>query len=132
MDAGLVIHEGRLTFEDEGFVKVADLGEWWAEEMDGLPLPLGGNAIRRDLGPTAIAEVSALLRASIADALKHRNEAIDWLIARGGALSTRSRVDQYLGMYANQRTLDYGPAGRTAIERFLRKLGYEGDIDFAP
>lgn len=131
VDAGLVIHEGRLTFEDEGFVKVVDLGEWWAERT-GLPLPLGGNAIRRSLGPDRIAATSALLRASIADGLAHREDAITWLLARGGALNARDRVDRYLGMYANDRTLDYGEAGRQGIAALLERLGWHAPIDFAP
>lgn len=132
VDAGLVIHEGRLTYEDEGFVKVADLGEWWAADTGGLPLPLGGNAIRRDLGSDTIRSVSAVLRDSIRHGLEHRDEAIDWLLARGGALKTRARVDEYLGMYANERTLDYGPDGRRAIELLLGRLGFEDQVDYAP
>lgn len=131
VDAGLVIHEGRLTFEDEGFVKVVDIGEWWAENT-GLPLPLGGNAIRRSLGAERIAQTSALLRASIADGLAHRDDAIDWLLARGGALKTRARVDKYLSMYANHRTLDYGPEGRRGIAVLLDRLGWHDAVDFAP
>ena len=138
VDAGLIIHEGRLTFEDEGFVQLADLGEWWAAETDGLPLPLGGNTIRRDLGPTVIAEVSALLRESIRHGLhEDREGAIAWLLARGGPLATRERVSAYLDMYANGRTLDYGEAGRAGIEAFLARGVAEGlfpevAVDFAP
>jgi 1,4-dihydroxy-6-naphthoate synthase len=131
VEAGLVIHEGRLTYADEGFVQIAELGEWWLAET-GLPLPLGGNAIRRDLGEERIAVVSAVLRESIADALRNREDAIDWLLDRGGALRTRERVDRYLGMYANSRTLDYGPDGRRAIQLLLTRLGYDRDVDFAP
>lgn len=137
IDAGLVIHEGRLTYEREGFHVVADLGAWWSEVTRGLPLPLGGNAIRRDLDMDVIDEVSALLRASIAHGLAHRDEAIDWLLARGGPLTTREEVDRYLQMYANERTLDYGPAGRMAIEIFLEQgaaIGMfpEVELDWAP
>jgi 1,4-dihydroxy-6-naphthoate synthase len=129
VDAGLVIHEGRLTYGDLGFVRVAELGEWWAAET-GLPLPLGGNAIRRDLG-ARIPEVSRLLKASIADALADRDGAIDWLLARGGALKTRERVDRYLGMYANSRTLDMGGDGRAAVVELLRRMGWSEAVDFA-
>lgn len=134
VDAGLIIHEGRLTYEDEGFHAVVDLGEWWAEQTGGLPLPLGGNTIRRDLGPTAIAEISALLKASIAHGLDHRDDAIAWLLARGGALKTHARVSRYLDMYANQRTLDYGQKGREAIQAFLDRTsdGVRTVVDFAP
>lgn len=137
VDAGLIIHEGRLTFADEGFTQVVDLGAWWAAHTGGLPLPLGANAIRRDLGDEAIAAISDLLRQSIAHGLAHRGEAIDWLLARGGALRSREQVDRYLAMYANQRTLDYRPEGRAAIERFLREAADAGVIawrapEFAP
>ena len=132
VDAGLIIHEGRLTYEDEGFALVADQGEWWAEQTGGLPLPLGGNSIARRLGAETIARVSDLLRQSIAHGLEHRDEAIDWLLERDGPLDTRERVDEYLGMYANQRTLDYGPEGRAGIEELLRRIGWDGAVDFAP
>ena len=132
IDAGLVIHEGRLTYEDEGFTQVVDLGEWWAAETGGLPLPLGANAIRRDLGQQTIAEVSDLLRRAIAHSLEHRGEAIDWLIARGGALRTPERVSRYLDMYANQRTLDYGPEGRRSIVDFYQRAAAAGILEQAP
>ena len=138
VDAGLVIHEGRLTYADEGTHAVVDIGEWWARETGGLPLPLGGNVIRRSLGPTAIAEVSQLLRASIAHALEHRDDAIGWLLARGGALGTRERVSEYLSMYANARTLDYGEAGRAGVEALYARAAEAGllravpQIDWAP
>jgi 1,4-dihydroxy-6-naphthoate synthase len=138
IDAGLVIHEGRLTFEDEGFHAVVDLGAWWAEQTGGLPLPLGGNCIRRDLGHDTIAEVSRLLRAAIEHALEDREAAIAWLLAQGGALRTPERVSRYLDMYANQRTLDYGPEGRQAIDAFLQRaaaagiLPSVGPVDFSP
>lgn len=118
VEAALIIHEGRLTFEDEGFVAVAELGEWW-QQHQGAPLPLGGNCIRRALGPDTIAAASERLRASIAHGLAHRDDAIDWLLARGGALKSRDAVDRYLSMYANERTLDYGPDGRRAVEHLI-------------
>ncbi|MBX2798114.1 MAG: hypothetical protein KTR31_10605 [Myxococcales bacterium] len=121
VDAGLVIHEGRLTFADEGTVSVVDLGVWWAEQTGGLPLPLGGNAIRRDLGPEVVAEVSDLLRQSIAHGLEHRDEAIAWLMRRGTALGSEAQIGEYLDMYANQRTLDYGPEGRQGVEELFRR-----------
>jgi 1,4-dihydroxy-6-naphthoate synthase len=137
IDAGLIIHEGRLTFEAEGFHAVADLGVWWAGATGGLPLPLGGNAIRRDLGDETIADVSKILRASIAHALEHRDEAIAWLLERGGALTQHAQVSRYLDMYANQRTLDYETDGRVAVEVFLEQgvpLGLfpEVTLDWAP
>lgn len=132
VDAGLVIHEGRLTYERQGFRKIVDLGEWWAQDSAGLPLPLGANAIRRDLGPALIARVSGLLAAAIRDALDDRAAAIDWLIERGSALRTPAEVDRYLQMYANERTYDYGEAGRDGVARLLHLLGHDAPVDFAP
>lgn len=136
VDAALLIHEGRLTYEDHGLARVAELGESWAAATGGLPLPLGGNAIRRGLGEH-VAPVSALLRASVAHALADREAAMAWLLARGGALGTRERVDRYLGMYANARTLDYGEEGRRAIDHLFTwaaergLLPPVGRVDFA-
>lgn len=136
VDAALIIHEGRLTFEAEGFVSLVDLGAWWAEQTGGLPLPLGGNTIARRLGEH-VAPVSALLRQSIAHALEHRDDAIDWLLAQGGALRTRDAMSRYLSMYANARTLDYGPNGRAAIDAFFARTAAAGilpsvTVDYAP
>jgi 1,4-dihydroxy-6-naphthoate synthase len=114
--AGLLIHEGQLTYADEGLVKIVDLGEWWAERTGGLPLPLGGNIIRRDLGRETMAQVSRLLRASISHALTHRSEAVDYAQQFGRGLD-RSRTDRFVGMYVNDLTLDYGPRGRAGLER---------------
>jgi 1,4-dihydroxy-6-naphthoate synthase len=118
VDAGLIIHEGQLTYEDEGLKKVVDLGEWWSARTGGLPLPLGGNVIRRDLGPEMIAKVSVLLRESIAYGLGHRGEALDHALQYGRGLD-RSRADRFVGMYVNELTLDYGPRGREAVQRLL-------------
>lgn len=120
VDAALLIHEGRLTYAAEGFVALLDLGQWWAAQA-GLPLPLGGNAVRRDLPAEILAKVDRVVRASIAHGLAHRDEAIDWLLARGGTLETREEVDRYLGMYANADTLDYGADGRAGIRELLRR-----------
>jgi 1,4-dihydroxy-6-naphthoate synthase len=114
--AGLLIHEGQLTYADEGLVKVIDLGEWWAERTGGLPLPLGGNIIRRDLGRETMGQVSRLLRASISHALTHRTEAVEYAQQFGRGLD-RSRTDRFVGMYVNDLTLDYGPRGRAGLER---------------
>lgn len=136
IDAGLVIHEGRLTFESEGFVQVADLGVWWERVTGGLPLPLGGNAIRRSLGDEAIGEISALLLASIRDALDDREAAITWLLARSTALTTREQVSHYLDLYANARTLDWGVEGRAGIAVLLEQgaalgLWPEVEVEYA-
>jgi len=117
-DAGLLIHEGQLTWADEGLKKIVDLGEWWAERTGGLPLPLGGNVIRRDLGPAAIASLSRLLRDSIAYGLAHRDEAIRHAMQFGRGLD-RARTDRFVGMYVNNLTLDYGDRGREAVRRLL-------------
>jgi len=137
VDAGLIIHEGRLTYKEHGLHKILDLGEWWSTQTQGLPLPLGANAIRRNLGPQVIKEVSRLLRESIAHALQNREASIDWLLQRNGPLNTRERVSRYLHMYANGRTLDYGPVGQKAVQLYLDKAHERGLlpsalVDFAP
>jgi 1,4-dihydroxy-6-naphthoate synthase len=116
--AGLLIHEGQLTYEDEGLKKIVDLGEWWADRTGGLPLPLGGNVIRRDLGPATIATVSRMLHDSIAYALEHREEALDYALQYGRGLD-RSQADRFVGMYVNELTLDYGDRGRAAVQRLM-------------
>ena len=116
--AGLLIHEGQLTFADEGLKKIVDLGEWWADRTGGLPLPLGGNVIRRDLGAPAISTLSRLLRDSIAYGLDHRDEAVRYAMQFGRGLD-RARTDEFVGMYVNGLTLDYGDRGREAVQRLL-------------
>jgi 1,4-dihydroxy-6-naphthoate synthase len=117
-DAGLLIHEGQLTYADEGLRKVVDLGEWWAQRTGGLPLPLGGNIIRRDLGSETIARVSRLLHDSIAYALDHRPEAVEYALQFGRGLD-RARTDRFVGMYVNELTLQYGERGRQGLERLM-------------
>jgi len=116
--AGLLIHEGQLTYADEGLKKIVDLGEWWADRTGGLPLPLGGNVIRRDLGAATIRTLSQLLHDSIAYALEHRAEAVDYAMKFGRGLD-RARTDAFVGMYVNGLTLEYGQRGREAVERLL-------------
>jgi 1,4-dihydroxy-6-naphthoate synthase len=122
-DAGLIIHEGQLTYGESGLHRIADLGEWWAGETGGLPLPLGGNVIRRDLGDDLIRRVSRLLRASIAYSLEHRAPALAHARQYGRGLD-ESQTDEFVGMYVNSRTLDYGPDGRRAVQLFLDR-GHE-------
>lgn len=117
-EAGLLIHEGQLTYEEEGLSKIVDLGEWWAEQTDGLPLPLGGNIIRRDLGPEMIHKVSKMLHDSIAYALSHREQAVEYALQFGRGLD-RARTDTFVGMYVNNLTLSYGDRGRRAVEKLL-------------
>ena len=118
VDAGLLIHEGQLTYEDDGLKKIVDLGEWWADRTEGLPLPLGGNVIRRNLGPQAIAALSKLLHDSIAYALEHRDEAVEYAMRFGRGLD-RAKTDRFVGMYVNGLTLDYGERGRDAVRTLL-------------
>jgi 1,4-dihydroxy-6-naphthoate synthase len=134
--AGLLIHEGQLTYADEGLTKLVDLGEWWADRTGGLPLPLGGNVIRRDLGGAVIATLSRLLHDSIAHALEHRTEAIEYAMQFGRGLD-RERTDRFVGMYVNGLTLDYGERGREAVVRLLGDAKAAGllprpvDVEFA-
>ena len=125
-EAGLLIHEGQLTYARAGVHKVLDLGEWW-QRRTGLPLPLGGNAIRRDLGPRAIAEIGALFRKSIAFGLAHRPEALTYALDFGRGIG-RPLADRFVGMYVNDFTLDYGPIGRRAIDEFLSRAHRAGAI----
>jgi 1,4-dihydroxy-6-naphthoate synthase len=117
-DAGLLIHEGQLTYQDEGLRKIVDLGEWWSERTSGLPLPLGGNIIRRDLGAGTIAKVSKMLHDSIAYALSHRAEAVEYALQFGRGLD-RAKTDRFVGMYVNDLTLSYGERGRLGLERLM-------------
>jgi 1,4-dihydroxy-6-naphthoate synthase len=125
--AGLLIHEGQLTYQDEGLRKVVDLGEWWAERTGGLPLPLGGNIIRRDLGPEMIAKVSRMLHDSIAYALAHRAEAVEYALQFGRGLD-RAKTDRFVGMYVNDLTLAYGERGRLGLERLMSEAYQHGLI----
>lgn len=118
VDAGLLIHEGQLTYKAEGFHKIVDLGEWWHERTGGLPLPLGGNIIRRDLGIDVMKTVSKMLHDSIAHALNHREAAVEYAQQFGRGLD-RKDTDTFVGMYVNELTLDYGTRGLAALERFF-------------
>ena len=125
VEAGLIIHEGQLTYADEGLRKLVDLGEWWFERTGGLPLPLGCNVIRRDLGPEMMQRVSTLLHDSIATALGNRERAVDYAIDFGRGLD-RARTDRFVGMYVNELTLDYGERGREAVRRFMGEAHEKG------
>jgi len=118
VDAGVLIHEGQLTYADEGLRKLVDLGVWWADRTGGLPLPLGCNVIRRDLGTETIRRVSRLLHDSIAHALSHRAQAIEYALDFGRGLDA-AHTDTFVGMYVNALTLDYGDRGRAAVERLF-------------
>ena len=118
VDAGLLIHEGQLTYADDGLRSLVDLGVWWADRTAGLPLPLGCNVIRRDLGQETMRRVSRLLHDSIAYAIGHRDQAIEYAQQFGRGLD-QDRTDQFVGMYVNELTLDYGARGRAAVERLF-------------
>ena len=118
-DAGLLIHEGQLTYAASGLQKVLDLGEWWLEET-GLPLPLGVNAARRDLGPDVLERLSGVLRDSIRAGLENREEAMQYALRWGRGLDTEL-ADRFVGMYVNELTEDYGEEGRKAVRELLRR-----------
>lgn len=124
-DGGLVIHEGQLTYSNIGLTKVVDLGEWWNQKT-GLPLPLGGNVIRKDLGSSAIRLISKILKQSIKYGLDHRAEALAYALQFSRDMDPRL-ADQFIGMYVNERTLRYGDAERKAVQLLL-DLGYEKGI----
>ena len=118
VDAGLVIHEGQLTYADEGLVEIVNFGTWFGERTGGLPLPLGGNVVRKDLGPVMVKELTRIIRDSIIYGLEHRQEALDYAIDFGRGLDMETN-DKFVGMYVNDLTRDYGTRGRAAVERFL-------------
>jgi 1,4-dihydroxy-6-naphthoate synthase len=122
--AGLLIHEGQLTFQEEGFAEVVDLGRWWKEET-GLPLPLGGNVVRRDLGPERIGRISRALSRSIEYGLAHRSAALDHAMRYARGLD-RDKADRFVGMYVNAWTQGYGEAGRRAVQLLLDRAHAAG------
>lgn len=122
VEAGLLIHEAQLTYSEQKLCLVVDFGAWW-HERHGLPLPLGGNVVRRDLGPELMQTIARDLRASITYALEHRAEALAYALRFAGDLA-QEQADTFVGMYVNERTLDYGEEGREAVRRLLLE-GYE-------
>ena len=127
VDLGLLIHEGQLTFADRGLHLIQDLGEWWFGET-GLPLPLGGNVVRKDLGADLTRKISRHLRGSIAYGLQHRGAALDHSMQYARGLA-RDRADAFVGMYVNDWTLDYGDRGRLAVRKLLERGADAGIID---
>ncbi len=125
-DLALIIHEGQLTYADNGLHLVADMGEWWFAET-GLPLPLGGNVVRKDLGPEITSKISRHLKASIAHALSHRTSALDHAMKYARGLE-RAKADEFVGMYVNEWTLEYGEAGRRSVALFLERGAAAGLI----
>jgi 1,4-dihydroxy-6-naphthoate synthase len=124
-EAGLIIHEGQLTFSKAGLFRVIDLGKWW-QDTQHLPLPLGGNVIRRQLGPELILTVAGAVHDSIQYALDHREEALEYAMQFARDLEPQL-ADKFVGMYVNERTLDFGDDGREAVCRLL-EMGYEAGI----
>jgi 1,4-dihydroxy-6-naphthoate synthase len=125
-DAGLIIHEGQLTFQNQGLHLCVDLGQWWMEKT-GLPLPLGGNVIRRDLGDQRIAEITAILKNSIQFSLDHRDAAVRHALQYARDMDQKL-ADKFVGMYVNKWTLDYGPRGREAVNRLFDEATAAGLI----
>ncbi len=130
-DVGLIIHEGQLTWKNEGLEVCADFGEWWGSENDGLPLPLGGNVIHRRLPPEVRKTVSDILTASIRYSLDHRAEAVQHALQYARDMG-RDLADKFVGMYVNHWTLDYGERGREAIRRFLGRAHASGLLPTKP
>jgi 1,4-dihydroxy-6-naphthoate synthase len=129
-DAGLIIHEGQLTYGNRGLKKILDLGEWWHSKHN-LPLPLGGNVVRRSLGDAAIAEVSKILRESIQYGLEHRRDAVEHSLQWARDMG-RELADKFVGMYVNDYTIDYGDKGRKAVELLLTSAAEKGYISAKP
>lgn len=125
VDAGLCIHEGQLTYQTQNLKLAVDLGQWWFDET-GLPLPLGANGIRKDLGKEAIVEINRLLKESIQYGLAHREAALKYALQFGRGLDT-GKADKFVGMYVNDWTVDFGPRGREAVTQLLKR-GYEAGV----
>jgi 1,4-dihydroxy-6-naphthoate synthase len=126
-EAGLIIHEGQLTYAGEGLVLSADFGQWWATETGGLPLPLGGNAVKKSLGQKKITELSEILYQSIKYGLDHRAAGVEHALPLGRGLD-RALADKFIGMYVNELTLDYGERGKKGVREFLDRAHHAGLI----
>ncbi len=126
VEVGLIIHEGQLYYESKGLHKVIDLGQWWFEQT-GLPLPLGGNVVRRDLGQPLVDDIARLIKGSIQYALDHREEALNYALKYARDLDP-ALADRFVGMYVNEWTVDYGPRGREAVRTLLARAAEAGII----
>lgn len=131
VDAGLIIHEGQLTYQEEGFTLCEDLGTWWARETQGLPLPLGGNVVRRELGPKTISDVTETLRESVRYALDHRQAGVRHALPLSRGMDEK-RTDKFIGMYVNDLTLDFGPRGKAGLKEFFGRSQAGGLIGEVP
>jgi 1,4-dihydroxy-6-naphthoate synthase len=125
VDAGLLIHEGQLTYKDLGLKKIVDLGEWW-HDLTGLPLPLGGNSVRKDIGAQRMKDVTEIFKASVVYSLEHRKEALEYALSFARDME-ETLADKYVGMYVNERTVDFGDDGRKAL-RLMFDMAYEKGI----
>ena len=128
-EVGLIIHEGQLYYPDHGLHQVADLGQWWFEQT-GLPLPLGGNVVRKDLGDDLVNRIASLIKQSIVYALEHRQEALDYALTFARDLDP-ALADKFIGMYVNDWTVDYGPRGREAVRVLLNRAWEAGLVPHA-
>lgn len=128
VEAGLIIHEGQLTYAQEGLHKVVDLGQWWHEQTGGLPLPLGGNIVRKDLGEELMKQSTRMLQDSIKYALSHREDALAYALKFARGLKT-DQADKFVGMYVNELTVDYGERGRKAVRLLFETAHNKGVID---
>lgn len=131
VDAGLLIHEGQLTYAEEGLILCEDLGKWWAQETGGLPLPLGGNVVRKSLGPDVITAVTETLRESVRYGLDHRQAGVRHALPLSRGMDEK-RTDKFIGMYVNELTLDFGPRGRAGLREFFRRAKSAGLISRLP
>jgi 1,4-dihydroxy-6-naphthoate synthase len=131
VDAGIIIHEGQLTYQDDGFKLCEDLGTWWAKDTGGLPLPLGGNVVRRDLGPEVITSVTETLRESVHYALEHRQAGVRHALPLSRGMDEK-RTDKFIGMYVNDLTLDFGDRGRAGLKEFFGRAHKSGLIPKIP
>lgn len=129
--AGVVIHEGQLTWRADGLHALIDLGAWWSEQSGGLPLPLGGNVVRRDLGDATVRQLARVLRQAIEYSLEHREAALDHSLRYARGLD-RAMADRFVAMYVNQLTVDYGQRGRAAVRLFLERAHGAGLIPRVP
>lgn len=131
VDLGLIIHEGQLTYQQEGVHCVLDLGKWWQEKTDGLPLPLGGNVIRKDLGVETCEKVSDIIREGIQYSLEHRQEALEYALSFARGMDPQT-ADRFVGMYVNELTVDYGERGRKAVHRLFEEAVAKGLLPKKP
>lgn len=131
LSAGLIIHEGQLNFERNGFIKLVNFGEWWFERTGGLPLPLGANVLRRNLPENVKKDLSLILKRAIEYSLQHREEALDYALTFGRGLE-KNEADRFVGMYVNELTLGLGSRGKKSVELFLREAYQVGLIPHLP